>query len=247
MRKSSSYPKRILRTIPGLVALCLLLAIQAAAVVVNGTTVSGNQVTITGTGFATPLTVTLNGTKLAVVSNTPTQIIATMNPVPAPGTYRLVVKAGTPSTTTYVAISAASNIVARVSLVGQTALVSPTTILTPTVDSLYRISVYLVQPFPVAASCSGNACGFVQPLFQWTDDGGTQITIPNTGGIALGATCPQPPGPGSYCAPSLGGSALPGFRFLVRANADTPIIYSTTGNIGSGVSYDFFMTVEQLQ
>ena len=85
MRNASSYPKRTLRTIQVLAALCLLLAIQATAAVVNGTTVSGNQLTITGSGLlGTPVTVTLNGRQLDVVSDKSTQIVATLNPVPLP-------------------------------------------------------------------------------------------------------------------------------------------------------------------
>jgi len=45
-----------------------------------------------------------------------------------------------------------------------------------------------------------------------------------------------------------GDGALPGATFLVRANAGTPLIYSANlAGGGSGVAYDFFMTVEQLE
>ena len=51
--------------------LLLELTVPAFATVINSTTVAGNQLTITGTGFtATPLTVTLNASKLAIISNT---------------------------------------------------------------------------------------------------------------------------------------------------------------------------------
>jgi hypothetical protein len=42
---------------------------------------------------------------------------------------------------------------------------------------------------------------------------------------------------------------LPGAVFLVRANAKTPLIYSVTleNEVGDGMVYDYFMTMEQLE
>ena len=85
----------------------ILLSTSAIAVVINSTKVAGNQLTITGTGFsAIPLTVTFNTVRLTVLSSSATQVVATLNPVPAPGNYRLIVKSGTASANTYVTISA---------------------------------------------------------------------------------------------------------------------------------------------
>jgi len=226
--------------IPVLAALYLLLASSAAAIVINGTTVSGSRLTITGTGLSgTPLTVSLNGKQLTVVSDTATQIVATINLLPPPGTYRLFVKVGTPSATTYITLS---NIVASVSLTDQTALIPETTLLTPTANALYRISFYMVQQLPQNPSC-GN-CGDLEANFQWTDDGGTHLmpssTYPSTG-IQLWNPCS-----GGVCQPSLEDGATPGLTFLARVNAGTPLTYSVTGTIESGVSYDVFVTVEQL-
>jgi hypothetical protein len=155
-------------------------------------------------------------------------------------------------------------IVAKVALTNQTGSTPPTTILTPTANSLYRISVYMVQVFPQNATCSD--CGDVYASFQWTDDGGTQsmgnlnetgccggpnlstpinLQLYPTGGDGT-ANCAAHP-----CFPFLFGypAGLPGGTFLVRANAGTPLIYSVTlfGNDGSNEAYDYFMTVEQLE
>ena len=58
-------------------------------------------------------------------------------------------------------------------------------------------------------------------------------------------TCAQTNG--GTCVPALATGSLPGATFLVRTNAGTPLIYSTTAEVGRGVAYDYFMTVEQLE
>jgi len=94
-----------------------LSAAAASANTINSTTVSGNQLTITGTGFSgTPLTVIFNGKSIPIVSSSATQIVATLNLIPVPGSYRLVVRAGTTSTFAYVTAPAIPAIVAQVAL-----------------------------------------------------------------------------------------------------------------------------------
>jgi len=90
-------------------AFFFVLSASTFAVVVNSAKVAGNQLTITGTGFSgIPLVVTFNGKGISVVSSTSTQIVATLNPAPTPGSYRLVVKAGTASTSSYVSVPTAA-------------------------------------------------------------------------------------------------------------------------------------------
>ena len=153
-------------------------------------------------------------------------------------------------------------VVAKVALTNQTASIPATTLVTPTKSTLYRISVYMVQPFPKSSSCNNpedSDCPVVVTTFQWTDDGGTQIMTnsPDQVGsinqgpinLALQAASGQgSPACVQTCVPTVATGALPGATFLVRANAGTPLIYSANlAGGGSGVAYDFFMTVEQLE
>jgi hypothetical protein len=201
------------------VFLVVIAIVPAFAVVINGTTVAGNQITITGTGFTGTLTVALAGTKLAVVSSTATQIVATMNPVPPAGTYRLVVKAGNASGNAYIGISTGPNVVAQVALTGQTQPIPQTTLLTPQTNGLYRVSVYM------ASSSSSGSWPLL--VLYWTDDVGPQ-------------QC------GNEC--SLLSNFNVGTTFIVRAIAGSSISYSV-GPITQGQTletYNLFITVEQL-
>ena len=66
--------------------LLFLLHAVALASTINSATISGNQLTITGTGFSgKPLTVIFNGHGIPIDSSSATKIVATLNPVPAPG------------------------------------------------------------------------------------------------------------------------------------------------------------------
>lgn len=198
----------------------------ANAAVINGTTVAGNRLTITGTGFSgTPLTVTFNGTKQAVVSSTPTKIIATLKPVPAPGTYRLVVNTGTASATSYVAISKAPNIVAQVALTGQSEPIPQTTIFTPPAAGMYRVSLFFV----VVASTETQ--GGISLVVQTTNEGGNGAGVCSTSAGANAAGAENQ----SSC--------------FMRASAGAPIsFYSQFLGVGGGtVDYEVFITVEQLQ
>lgn len=91
----------------------IVLSGPALAATINSTTALGNQVTIGGTGFTGTLSVTLNNQQLTIVSSTSTKIVATMNPVFAAGSYRLVLKTGSTSTTGSVTIPPSSVVVAQ--------------------------------------------------------------------------------------------------------------------------------------
>jgi hypothetical protein len=138
----------------------------ASATTIYSTTVSGNQLTIGGVGFSGTLTVALNNQKLTIVSSTPTQIAATMNPVPAPGSYRLVVKAGTVSTFAYVTISSEPVIVAQLSFVNQSQPINGT-LFTPATNGVFRISSY---------ANTTQCCQASSFQFGWTDEIGAHVT-----------------------------------------------------------------------
>lgn len=167
------------------------------------------------------------------------------------------VSSSEPSTTTTL-----PKVVKKLALTNQTSTIPATTLLTPSVSGLYRISVYMVQPFPKTSSC-GNSCGSLVANFQWTDDGGTQVMSSPGPGVAMNTpiainldaasgqgtpSCAQ--NNSGTCIPAwenFGGAQLPGATFVVRVNAGTHLVYSVTGQVGSGVAYDFFLTVEQLE
>jgi len=201
----------------------LLTAATVSASTINGTTLSGTQLTITGTGFSeTPLTVTFNGKKIPVVSNTATHIVATLNSIPAPGSYRLVVMSGTASTFSYVAISASPNIVAQVALTNQTANIPLTTLLTPQATGLYRVSGYM--------DCSGDAMNVAEFDLSWTGP---------TGNANLGTL-----GAVSNCS----GNSATTWSYTVLDTKGSPLSYEVAGAITfPPFSYNIFFTVEQSQ
>jgi hypothetical protein len=215
--------------------LMLLLTLATAfanATVINSTSVSGNRLKISGTGFSGTPTVTFNGTKLSIDNSTETQIVATLNPVPSPGTYRLVVKASASSAVSYVEISKIPKVVAQLSLTGQSAPIPERTLLTPRSNGLYRVSAYLTSVFEVGVD-SG-----VYILVNWTDDSGV-------------GQCPDfVDWPCLAVDPTMnsdqpGTPAMAQRVFMVRAVAGKPITYSVVA--GPSVVYGLFMTVEQLQ
>ncbi len=142
------------------------------------------------------------------------------------------------TTTTY------PRVVAKISLVHKTTTLPTTKILRPTTDGLYRISAYLVQPFSTSSSCTNPPCGTVSVNFQWTDDGGTH-TIGSAGGqqfntpfVITFTDCTTEFNPPA-CLPAymaFTGGSLPIEVFPVPIKAGTPLAYSVTGNIGSGMS-----------
>jgi hypothetical protein len=192
----------------------------ASAITINSTTVSGNQLTIGGAGFNGQLGVSLNGQKLTIVSNTSSQIVATMNPVPGPGSYRLVVKAGNNSTFAYVTLISSATIVAQINLVNETDTIQLTPILTPLTDSLYRVSVNMLS--------NGGPCNFPGDFeLSWTDDGGPRTTTSST------------------TAYEQGGIFM--WTAVVRAKAGFPLSYYIGVNNPPCNSYNAYATVEQVQ
>jgi len=200
------------------ITLCVLTS-SAFATAINGITVSGNQMTIGGVGFNGTLTVTLDGQKLTVDNSTPTQIVATMNPVPAPGSYRLLVKAGTASTFAYVTVPSAPAVVATVALFNQTANTPTTTLYTPTADGLYRLTAYI--------ACKGGTTGSWFATLTWNDYVATQAF-----GVSSGCGTGNESTPMSEPAEMQAGQPL-----TYNVKADEP---GLTG------AYFVFITVEQL-
>jgi len=209
----------------GAIALTVLLLIAAtvSASTINGTTLSGKQLTITGTGFSeTPLTVTFNGKKIPVVSNTATQIVATLQSIPAPGSYRLVVMSGTASTFSYMAISASPNIVAQVALTNQAANIPLTRLLTPHATGLYRVSGYM--------DCSGDTLNVAEFELSWTDPTGNA----NLGSLGAVSNCTN--------------NSPITWSYTVLDTKGSPLSYAVGGGISfPPFSYDLFFTVERLQ
>jgi hypothetical protein len=201
----------------------LLTAATVSASTINGTTLVGKQLTITGTGFSeTPLTVTFDGKQIPVVSNTATSIVATLKPIPAPGSYRLVVTSGTASTFSYVAISASANVVAQVALTNQTTNIPLTTLLTPQTTGLYRVSGYM--------GCSGNALNAAEFELSWTGPAGSANLS------TLGAV--------SNCA----GDGATTWNYTVADTKGSPLSYEVGGAITfPPFSYNIFFTVERLE
>jgi len=202
------------------VALLLLATTSWATPVINGTTIAGSQLTITGTRLSgTPLSVDFNGKPLTVVSSSATQIVASLAQLPAPGTYRLVVQAGKASAVAYVGISAAPNIVAQVAFLNQTGGIPLTTLVTPQSNGLFRIS----------GTVESTNCPPYGVYFTWTDDTG-----PDGGYIALDA--------GS----SIAIGNLYTLSSVVRDLAGAPLSYEVF-SYNVCAPYSLFFTVEQIQ
>jgi hypothetical protein len=228
-------------------AVCWVASSAALGMTINSAVAVGPQLTITGTGFSgKPLSVTFNGSEIVVNSHTATQIVSTINPLPAAGTYRVVVKAGTASDTIYVTLS---NVVAKVSLLNQSASIPLTTLWTPALDGVYRVSIYMVQVPPFAPV--GECCGDVFLYFQWTDDAGMQAQSGNGSQSTaaylnlLEGGCGDPLG---ACPDLQVPTGSPGAVFILQVKGETPIQYTTVyQSTQTGPAYyDLFMTVEQI-
>lgn len=211
-------------TVSIVLAFLFMLATSCwAAPVINGTIVAGNQITITGTGFSgTPVTVGFDGMPVTIVTNSATQIVATLSKVPAPGSYRLVVKSGTVSTVAYVAISAAPNVVAQVAFTNQTVGIPLTTLVTPKSNALFRISG-TVEGY---SGCSPPIYGV---CFYWTDDTGT-----DQGYISIDS------------GPIMAIGNLYLLTGVIRDLGGAPLSYEVFPYSVS-CAYGLFFTVEQLQ
>jgi hypothetical protein len=206
---------------------------------INSATAIGPQLTITGTGFSgTSASVVLNGSQIPVVSITPTQIVATINPLPPAGTYRVVVKSGTSAAVAvYVTLS---NVVAKVSLPNQTAAIPTTTIYTPTQTGQYRLSVYAT-----VVAFNTQSGGLLAFNLGWTDDSGPQainsLLVGNTETLSPGQFV-QSLGMNNYPGWALGGPVT-----TFEAIAGQPITFSVTDDIVSGsVTYSLYYTLERL-
>jgi hypothetical protein len=218
-------------------------AVLAATPTVNSSTIAGNQLTITGTGFSgTPLKVTFNGQSTSIVSSSSTQIVATVNPVPAYGSYRLVVKAGSSSTTAYVTVPAAAAIVAQVSVTGQTAAIPTTTLFTPASNGLYRISSYGVVTVP------NGTFGQWDVQLNWTDDSGSELCS-NYQPCQLMEMWSDPVETHFGGAMGNQGSFVPNTTTVVQVKAGVPVTYSVVADSNgnpTGSTYELYITVEQL-
>jgi hypothetical protein len=224
---------QVASTLSKLALLLILATALASGTVINSTSVAGNRLKITGTGFAGTPTVVFNGTTLAIESNTDTQIAATLNPVPAPGTYRLVVKAGSTSAVSYVNISKNPKIVKQLALTHQTASIPATILLTPRADGLYRVSTYITSTF-------GNGSAGEADLYMfWTDDSGAGQCLDYT---AASIPCVTVWAGMFTDTPTFGSASN---QFTIRALAGTPITYNVV--YGPPAVYELFITVEQLQ
>lgn len=128
-------------------------------------------------------------------------------------------------------------VVARINLVNQNAQIPTTTLYVVSDDGLYRISAYAV-----GTVSDPSFTGFIDPVFQWTDDLGlTQIDFIRDfigGGTFFGYD---------------GGRCVCGFsstHFVIRAKTGTPIIFFTRGSdsvtsIGNA-QFSVFLAVERL-
>lgn len=223
--------------------LLVLLAAVASASVINSTTISGNQLTITGAGFSgTPVKVTFNGQSIPIVSSSATQIVATVSPAPGFGTYRLVVKAGTITTTAYVTVPASPVIVAQVSLKGQTNPIATTTLFTPQRDGLYRISSYGVVTVP------NSTFGQWDVQLNWTDDSGSELCS-DYQACNLMEMWSDPVEEHFGGTTGLQGHFPPNTITVVQVKAGVPVTYSVVADANgnpTGSTYELFITVEQL-
>ena len=223
-----------------LALIVLLLIGNASASTINSATISGNQLTITGNGFGgVPLAVSFNGKSVPIVRSSSTQIVATLNPVPSSGSYRLVVKAGTSSTFAYVTTPA---IFVQVTLNGQTGPIAPTTLFTPPSDGLYRISSYGVVTTPNATY------GLWDVQLNWTDESGAELCSSFLA-CALMQLTSDPVETHFGGQVGLQGPYTPNNTAVIRVKAGTSVTYSVVADPSgnpSGSTYDLFITVEQL-
>ena len=124
----------------------------AHTIAITSAALDDDHLVISGSGFTgNQLAVTLNGEQLSVLSSTPTMIVAALAP-PTPGSYKLIVKAGSAMASTDVPLFSGFRLVAESTVDDQAAALSDTTLLVPTADGLYKISVTLTVAKPGPAS-----------------------------------------------------------------------------------------------
>jgi|HubBroStandDraft_2_1064218.scaffolds.fasta_scaffold170402_2 hypothetical protein len=120
-------------------------------------------------------------------------------------------------------------IVAQVALTAQTASIPTTTLITPKQSGLYRLSAYAVPTATVGES-------EVLFFFVYADNAGPEtLFFPVLANNQTG--CVGQPGASPDCS----------FISVVRDNAGVPLTFSATVPQGSDLTYDLFITVEQLQ
>jgi hypothetical protein len=107
-------------------------------------------------------------------------VIATlMISISSAATIKSAAVAGNASAPAQVTVPRIPVIVAEVSLTNETGLIPATTLVTPATDTLYRVSVYMVQDSANSGQCSSfSDCGFVISNLFWTDNGGPQFLQP---------------------------------------------------------------------
>jgi hypothetical protein len=74
-------------------------------VTIESATIAANELTLTGDFGTGAVSMLLAAQSLPIVSSSPTEIVATLNPVPAVGTYRVLLQVGNKSATAYASVS----------------------------------------------------------------------------------------------------------------------------------------------
>ncbi len=214
----------------------LLVAIPgfARTAVINGTTIVDNQLTIVGSGFTeSPVSVSLNGERLTVVSNTPTQIVATLDQALSSGKYKVVVRAGHAMAASSFAVFTEAKLVADINLSGQVAALPPTQIMIPPADGTYRVRVTLtmVKPSPYAQEKEY----WHTEIGSSSEPSGEQGSrFDSAGSLLVHAT--------EGAAPS--SSAI----WLVNVHAGVPLAYRVAPNSPeAGGEYQLSISVEELK
>jgi hypothetical protein len=137
---------------------------------------------------------------------------------------------GTPATTS------TPTIIKKAVFQNQSAPIPTTTLFTPGAVGLFRVTICMIQTIP---NPSGNY--WVYHL-AWSDDAGSETTLPNYGAIWVNSTQTPPIAwGGNAYAPGVPGSVV-----ILQANAGQPVTFSVTGVAGSAGTYSLYFTVEQL-
>ncbi len=113
-------------------------------------------------------------------------------------------------------------VVASATLTNQTAAIPSTPIFTPTSDGIFRVSAYL------SASASTSKSAYTYVLVGWTDENGPRKT-------------------GSQAYQNNSNAEFT--NFTLRDLAGQPLLYQTlyVPSKGTGMTYNLYITVEQLQ
>ena len=108
--KHQSSSLRLGTTVCVLMTVLLAVAQKASAdansIAVDSVTIAANRLTLRGPFGPGTATVLLGSNSLAVISSSPSQVVATLNPIPPIGTYRVTLTVGNKSATVFVAVAA---------------------------------------------------------------------------------------------------------------------------------------------